>query len=208
MRFLLIDDHPLMRTALKQLLSAKFPSSIIEEANNASSAIQQISNRRWSVVVVDIDLPDRSGLDLLADIRKLAPSSPILVFSGQNEQEFGYRVLKAGAAGFVGKLSSNQEIETAFDRVLSGKKYITSDLASTLIDTTFNRAGRLPHELLSEREFEVLRMFGRGYSSSEIAENLAISIKTASTYRARILSKLGLKSTGEIVRYALKNGLA
>jgi DNA-binding NarL/FixJ family response regulator len=206
MRFLLIDDHPLMRTALKQLLAARYPGSIIEEAASASSAIQKITKGKWSVIVLDIDLPDRSGLDLLADIRGLA-DCPVLVVSGQNEQEFGYRVLRAGAAGYIGKLSSIEEMEVAFARVLSGKKYITTDLASTLVDSTLKNLER-PHESLSSREFEVLRLFGMGHSSSEIAEDLAISSKTVSTYRTRILAKLGLKNTGEIVRYAIKNRLA
>jgi DNA-binding NarL/FixJ family response regulator len=158
--------------------------------------------------MVDIDLPDRSGLDLLADIRVLSPQSRVLVLSGQDEMEFGQRVIKAGASGFIGKLSSTEQIMAAIQRVLSGKIFITSDLASSIVQSALTNQARLPHELLSQREFEVFRFFGQGYSNSDIGEKLGISIKTVSTYRSRILEKMNLKTTSDIVRYAVKNGLA
>jgi DNA-binding NarL/FixJ family response regulator len=208
MRFLLIEDHPLMRSALKQLLATRFPHSSLDEAADAASAMKLITEEDWTLIMVDIDLPDRSGLDLLADIRVLSPQSRVLVLSGQDEMEFGQRVIKAGASGFIGKLSSTEQIMAAIQRVLSGKIFITSDLASSIVQSALTNQARLPHELLSQREFEVFRFFGQGYSNSDIGEKLGISIKTVSTYRSRILEKMNLKTTSDIVRYAVKNGLA
>jgi DNA-binding NarL/FixJ family response regulator len=205
MRFLLVEDHPLMRTGLAQLLTRHFPLLELEEAADAATAVAKVSEGVWDLIIMDIELPDRSGVDLLADIRR-ACGAPVLVLSGQSEREFGKRVLQAGAAGFLRKATDTKEIIPAVERVLAGHKYVSADLAATILEQLQTRTGEL-HEALSRREFEVLRMFGGGLTSSEIAERLNVSIKTVSTFRSRILEKLRLQSTGDIVRYAVEHKL-
>jgi two-component system, NarL family, invasion response regulator UvrY len=207
MRFLLIDDHPLVRSSLKQLLVQSFSSCTVEEAGDASSAMPRLNQGSWDLILLDIDLPDRSGVDLIRDIHALNPKSPVLVLSGGNEFELGQRVIRAGASGFVPKASSQDEILGAIRRTLSGKKSISPDLAAKLAEGALKHDNRAPHELLSEREFEVLRLFGQGCTTSSIADRMKLSVKTISTYRTRILEKLGLKTTGDLVRYAVSNKL-
>ncbi|HEX7859320.1 MAG TPA: response regulator transcription factor [Verrucomicrobiae bacterium] len=206
MRFLLVEDHPLMRTGLAQLLTRHFPSLELEEAADAASAMAKISASVWDLIIIDIELPDRSGVDLLADIRRSC-DSPVLVLSGQSEREFGKRVLQAGAAGFLRKATDTKEIIPAIERVLAGHKYVSPDLAATILDQLQSPAGTEPHETLSTREFEVLRLLGAGLTATDIAHRLNISIKTVSTFRSRILEKLRLQSTGDIVRYAVERKL-
>lgn len=207
MRFLLIDDHPLVRDSLKRLLLTAFQGSTVEEAPNAREAMNRISRGPWDLVFLDIDLPDRSGLDLLYDLRKSAPTVPVLMVSGLLENEFGERALEAGAAGFINKASVMEDILAAVRRVRSGKKYISHDLGARLIERRLNPDQKTPHEQLSAREFEVLRLLGDGRTVSEIAASLNLSVKTVSTYRTRVLEKLGLHTTAEIIRYAMQHGL-
>lgn len=196
-----------MRSGLKHLLNRSFPACTVEEAADAATAMGKIGSEIWDLIIVDLDLPDRSGLDLLRDIQSLTPKRRALVLSGHDEHEFGKRVLQAGASGFIGKLSHNEEIVGAIRRILSGKTFISADLASTIVDGVLKHGDGFPHESLSEREFEVLRLLGRGNTVSETANKLGISVKTVSTYRSRILEKIGLRSTGEIVRYAVTHDL-
>ena len=207
MRFLLIDDHPLVRDAFTRLLLHMYQNSAVEEATNAREAIALISRGPWDVIFLDIDLPDRSGLDLLPDLRSFAPEVPILVVSGRLEEEFGERALKSGAMGFLQKASLMQEVEAAIRRVRAGKKYISPDLASRLLENSMNPAFKTAHDALSTREFEVLRMLGEGRTVSEIAAMLNLNVKTVSTYRTRVLEKLGLHNTAGIIRYALQHKL-
>ena len=207
MRFLLIDDHPLVREGLKRILLHAFHGSTVEEAADAREAMDCISPGPWDVVFLDIDLPDRSGLDLLYDLRKIAPTAPVLMVSGMLEEEFGERALQAGAAGFLNKVSLMEEILTAVRRVRSGKKYISPDLGARLMERRLNPGLKTAHEALSAREFEVLRLLGDGRTASEIAALLNLSVKTVSTYRTRVLEKLGLRTTAEIIRYAVRHGL-
>lgn len=207
MRFLLIDDHPIVRDGFKRLLLHSFQGATVEEAANAREAVALISRGRWDVVFLDIDLPDRSGLDLLHDLRTLAPEAPVLVVSGRLEEEFGERALKAGAMGFLQKASMMEEVLTAVRRVRLGKKYISPELASRLLENSLKPGDKSAHDALSAREFEVLRMLGEGRTVSEIAAVLNLNVKTVSTYRTRVLEKLGLHNTAEIIRYALQHGL-
>ncbi len=207
MRFLLIDDHPIVRDGLKRLLTHSFHGATVEEASNAREGMQRISHGPWDVVFLDIDLPDRSGLDLLRDLRNLAPNAPVLMVSGMLEEEFGERALEAGAAGFVNKASMMDEVLAAIRRVRSGKKYISPDLGARLMEKRLNPGPKIAHEGLSIREFEVLRLLGDGRTVSEIAALLNLSVKTVSTYRTRVLEKLSLHTTAEVIRYALRHGL-
>lgn len=207
MRFLLIDDHPLVRDGLKRLLVNAYHGATVMEASNARDAMAQISHGPWDVVFLDIDLPDRSGLDLLHDLRNVAPDAPVLMVSGMLEEEFGERALEAGAAGFVNKASMMDEILTAIRRVRSGKKYVSPDLGARLMERRLKPEQKSAHDSLSVREFEVLRLLGDGRTVSEIAAVLNLNVKTVSTYRTRLLEKLGLRNTAGIIRYALQHGL-
>lgn len=207
MRFLLIEDHPLVREGLKRLLTHAFPDGTVKEASDAREAMEQVASGPWDVIFLDIDLPDRSGLDVLQDLRNIAPSAPVLILSGMLEEQFGERALEAGAAGFLSKASMMDEILTAVRRVRSGKKYISPDLGARLMEKRLNPCPKTAHEALSVREFEVLRNLGKGRTVTEIAAVLGLSVKTVSTYRTRVLEKLGLHTTAEIIRYSLEHGL-
>ena len=206
MHFLLVEDHPLMRSGLAQLLVRQFSGATVSEVESAAAAIQSLSNSPADLIILDIDLPDRSGLDILADLKALAPQTPVLMLTAQEETEFGRRALHAGASGFVHKSSPPGEIIGAVERLLQGKKYVSQDLATSLIDHPAQSSLTL-HQALSTREFEVLRLLGKGSSVTDISQRLGLSVKTVSTYRTRILQKLHLQTTGEIVRYAVEHHL-
>lgn len=208
MNFLLIDDHPIIRESLGLTLRTQFPRATITEAASAKEALAALPGRPWSVVLLDLDLPDRSGLDLLRDVQNLAPDAPVLVFSGRSETEFGRRVLAAGAQGFLSKLSPPAEIEAAVRRVLSGRKHISPDLAESLAGPARTAAGAPPHAALSTRELEVLRLYATGVAPADIAQRMKISAKTVSTYRTRLLEKLQLQTTAALIRYAVQHRLA
>jgi DNA-binding NarL/FixJ family response regulator len=203
MRFLLVEDHPLMRIGIMQLLGRSFPEAVIDEAETASAAMGKVASAPWDLILLDLELPDRSGVDLLSDIRALAPKSKVLVLSGMSEAELGARLLKAGAWGYVAKATAGVEVVQAIKRVLSGRRHVSPELAAAIVEEALDPGEGPVHERLSDREFEVLRMYGKGLTASEIADRLGISIKTASTYRSRILEKLHLRTTGDIVRYAV-----
>jgi two-component system, NarL family, invasion response regulator UvrY len=206
-RFLLIDDHPIVRELFKQVLLNTYPHATLVEASTAEEAMSLVSRGAWNLILLDIDLPDRSGLDLLGDIRALVPQAPILVVSGRLEEEFGERALRAGAQGFLSKTCPLKEFNVAVARLCSGKKYISADLASRLLESQLHPTKPTAHAALSSREFEVLRMLGQGRTVSEIAALLNLNVKTVSTYRARVLEKLGLHNTPGIIRYALQHHL-
>lgn len=207
MNFLLIDDHPIIRESLGLTLRTQFPSATITEAASAKEALAALPSRRWAVVLLDLDLPDRSGLDLLRDVQNLASEAPVLVFSGRSETEFGRRVLAAGAQGFLSKLSAPAEIEAAVRRVLSGRKHISPDLAESLIGRGQSADETSPHAALSTRELEVLRLYATGVAPADIAQRMKISAKTVSTYRTRLLEKLQLQTTAALIRYAVQHRL-
>lgn len=207
LRFLLIDDHPMIRDVFRHLLLRAYPDAAVTEAANAHEAMELISRCVWNLVFLDIDLPDRSGLDLLHDFRALAPGVPVLVVSGRREEEFGERALGAGAMGFLSKTCSLEELLVAVNRVRSGKKYISSDLASRLLENRLAPTQTAPHAALSAREFEVLRLLGNGNTVSDISRLLNLNVKTVSTYRTRVLEKLGLHNTAGIIRYVLQHQL-
>lgn len=208
MNFLLIDDHPIIRESLGLTLRTQFPGATITEAASAKEALAALPGRRWAVVLLDLDLPDRSGLDLLRDVQNLASEAPVLVFSGRSETEFGRRVLAAGAQGFLSKLSAPAEIEAAVRRVLSGRKHISPDLAESIVGHPQTADGAPPHAALSTRELEVLRLYAKGVAPADIAQRMKISAKTVSTYRTRILEKLALDTTADLIRYAVQHQLA
>lgn len=197
----------MVRDAFKRLLQHSYKGAVVEEAADAGEAMELISRGPWDVVFLDIDLPDRSGLDLLHDLRTLAPEVPVLVVSGMLEEEFGERAFKSGAVGFLQKASMMDEVLAAVRRVRAGKKYVSAELATRLLESSLRPGQKAAHDALSAREFEVLRLLGDGRTVSEIAAVLNLNVKTVSTYRTRVLEKLGLRNTAGIIRYALQHGL-
>jgi len=207
MRILLVDDHEIVRRGLKQLLAEHFPQAAFGEAGRVPEARALITAQDWDVVVLDINLPGGSGLELLQDCRRLKPRMPVLVLSTYPEEEFAVRSLKLGASGYLTKASVSDELLAAVRKVLGGGRYVSAVLAERLAASLGSPDPAAAHETLSPRELEVLRLVARGRTIKEVAAELSLSEKTIATYRARISQKLGLSTNVELARYALQHGL-
>lgn len=207
MKILIADDHAVVRKGLKQILADAFPSAVFGEANNTQEALEQVWCKNWDIAMLDITMPGRSGLEALQEIKKAKPNLPVLVLSVQPESQYGIRVLKAGAAGFLNKDSPPGVLVEAVRRILGGSRYISPSLAEKLAAAVTDGGNLLAHESLSNREHEVLRLLASGKTVSQIADQLALSVKTISTYRTRILEKLKLQTTAELMHYAISHGL-
>ena len=207
MKILIVDDHAVMLQGLKRILGEEFQGVTFGEAHQYQQALDLLRQERWNVVILDIDLPGRSGLDVLKQIRAEHLSSPIIVFSMYPEEQFAIRTLKAGASGYVAKDSASEQLVEAIHKVIGGGKYVSATLAERLADDLGRERLRVPHEILSDREFEVMRMMAAGKGTSAIAELLCLSVKTVSTYRTRILEKLQFETTSQLIRYAIEHGL-
>lgn len=205
MKILITDDHAVLRRGLMQILEDGFGKLHFGEAANAGEAIAQVAKSDWDLVVLDITMPGRSGLDALKEIKSLKPEIRVLVLSVHSEDQFAVRVLKAGASGFLNKDSAPEELVKAARKVISGGRYVSSSLAEKLAGTLEKKNSEFPHQQLSDREFQVLRMIGFGKTVSEIAAELSLSVKTVSTYRTRILEKMNLSTNAELTRYAFAN---
>jgi two-component system, NarL family, invasion response regulator UvrY len=206
-RILIADDHAIVRKGLRQLLLEEFPSAKVEEAGDAESLVSKAMQEKWDVVICDLSMPGRSGLDALRQIRQSAPSLPVLIMSMHPEDQYALRVLKAGASGYLSKESIHDNLIKAIHTVLLGKKFITPSIAEKLADAFDADSGRQLHESLSDREFDVFKLLATGKSVSEIALQLSLSVTTVSTYRARIMEKMSMKSNAELTRYALEKSL-
>jgi len=207
LRILIADDHTIVRRGLKQILLDEFPSANIEEVGDAEDLLKKVLKEEWDVIISDISMPGRSGLEIMQEIKQHYPRLPVLILSVHPEDQYAVRVLKAGASGFLNKDSAPDELVKAVHQVLLGKKYITPTIAERLAMMLDQDAGRLPHEHLSDREFEVLKLLAAGHPVSEIAEKLSLSATTVSTYRARILLKMNLKTNADLTYYAFTNKL-
>lgn len=206
-RILIADDHTVVRRGLKQILLEEFRAAEIVEVADAEELLKKVFKEQWDVVVTDISMPGKSGLEVLQEIRQYNPKLPVLVLSVYPEDQYGVRVLKAGASGYLNKDSAPEELVKATHQLLLGKKYITESIAERLAIMLDQDAGKLPHESLSDREFEVLKLLAGGHAVSDIAEKLSLSATTVSTYRARILSKLNFKTNADLTLYAINNKL-
>jgi two-component system, NarL family, invasion response regulator UvrY len=206
-RVLIVDDHSMVRRGLMALLSEEFHGAAFGEAADAQQAVEQLRKNHWDVALLDITLPGKSGLDLLKELKAEWPRLPVLVLSGHKEEQFAVRVLKAGAGGYMTKESAPEELAKAVRKVLAGGRYVSPGLAEKLALGVTKDLTRTPHETLSDREYDVMSRIGSGRTVTEIAEDLSLSAKTISTYRARVLEKLGVKNSAEIVQYAIRNGL-
>jgi len=207
-RILIADDHAVVRRGLKQLLLEKYPTASIGETGDAENLIAQVMNQEWDVVICDMNMPGRSGLDALQQVKELSPKLPVLIMSVYPEDQYALRVLKAGASGYLPKETIHDDLIKAIEMVMIGRKFITPNIAEKLADALDTGSTRPPHEELSNREFDVFKLLTSGRSVSEIAAQLSLSSTTVSTYRSRIMAKMNMRSIAELTRYAMEHKLA
>jgi DNA-binding NarL/FixJ family response regulator len=207
LRILIADDHAVVRQGLKQILQETHEMVVAGEALTGDEVLEKVRNESWDVVVLDISMPGRTGLEILKDLKHERPSLPVLVLSMYSEDQFALRVLKAGAAGYLTKESAPDELVKAIRKIVSGANYVSPFLAEKLAVEIETDSSKLPHESLSDREFQVLRLLAEGKAVKEIAADLSLSVKTISTYRSRILLKMNLSTNAELIRYAIQNRL-
>lgn len=201
------DDHAIFRRGLRHIIESERDMHVVGEASTAAELLQLLETARAHVVVLDISMPERSGLDILPEIKRQHPRTPVLILSMHPEDQFALRALRAGAAGYLTKETVPEELVAAIRLVCQGRRYVSRTLAERLVSVLTEEGARAPHEALSNREFQVLCLIAGGRTPTEIAQLSALSVKTVSTYRARILSKLGLQTNAELIRYALQEGL-
>jgi two-component system, NarL family, invasion response regulator UvrY len=206
-KVLIADDHAIVREGLRQIMSDTEDMAVAAEAGNGQEALDRILKDEFDVVVLDISMPGRSGLDILKELRNYRPKLPVLVLSMYPEEQYAVRVLKAGADGYLTKESAPNDLITAIRRLYAGKKYISPSLAEKLAFSLEVHSTRPPHELLSDREFQVLCRISSGKTVKEIADEFSLSVKTISTYRSRILEKMSMKNNAELTYYAVQNHL-
>ncbi|MCB1131599.1 MAG: response regulator transcription factor [Verrucomicrobiae bacterium] len=206
-KFLIADDHQVVRNGLRQMLEDEYEGCSVTEASNGSAALENAFREDWDLVIMDVNMPGRGGIEVLVEIKRAKPKQPVLILSMYSESEYAIRALKAGAAGYVQKSVVTRELLDAVEKVLGGGRYITPSLAEMLASGITRGAIDTPHESLSDREYEVMKLIAVGKSVKEIAGQLSLSEKTVFTYRSRLLSKLGLNGDVEVARYALRHGL-
>jgi DNA-binding NarL/FixJ family response regulator len=207
MKILIVDDHAVIHQGLHRILDDEFEGSTFGEARHSQEALDLVSLERWDVVILDVDLPGRGGLDLLKQLRAEQSKLPVIMFSMHSEEQFAVRALKAGASGYVAKDSASEQLVEAIRKVIRGGRYVSAALAEKLAADLSRDQSLAPHEILSDREFEVMRMIAAGKTTTAIADLLSLSVKTVSTYRTRILEKLQLETTAELIRYAIVHGV-
>lgn len=207
MRILTVDDHAIVRNGVKILFEGRPETATFGEASNAEEAHRLVREQDWDVVVLDITLGDRSGIEVMKELKLIRPKLPVLILSMHSEAQFARRAFKAGASGYITKDSLPDELATAISKVAGGGKYVSPTLAEMLLMNIDSGVDREPHEGLSDREFEIMCLIASGKTVSEIAELLSRSVKTISTYRARILEKMGMRTNAEITHYVIQNKL-
>jgi len=204
MKIIIADDHAVVRKGLKQILMEMSGVKVVEEVDNGPALIEKITNDSFDFVVLDISMPGQSGLQALKEIRDRKPKLPVLILSIHPEEQYALRALKGGASGYITKDSAPEELVKAIQKILSGHKYITQSITDKLAD---NFGDKLPHELLSDREYEVFAMIAVGKTITDIGAELSLSVKTVSTYKSRIYDKMGMTSRTELTLYAIQNKL-
>lgn len=207
MNVLIADDHAIVRQGLRGILEDQFHPSIFYEASNASEVLDQLPKEKWDLIILDISMPGKSGLDLLKDIKLMYPEIPILILSMYAEDQYAMRVLKAGASGYIMKDSASTELVKAINNVLSKRKYVSPALSDQLVQQIGSADDKPLHTQLSDREFQVMIAIAEGKPTGKIAEQLSLSVKTIHTYRSRIMEKMNLKSNAEIIHYAMMHQL-
>src|SRR5882724_4720306 len=206
-KILIVDDHEVLRYGVKRVFDKEPRTATFGEASTVQEALKLVRERDWDVVVLDLSLGDRSGLEVLKELKQIRPHLPVLILSLHSEEQFARRAFKAGAAGYITKDSPRAELVKAVNKVMSGGRYVSAAVAEKLIFDLEIGSGRPPHEALSNREFEVLRLIASGKTVSEIAGILSLSESTISTYRGRIMEKMGMKTNAELTHYAIQNKL-
>jgi DNA-binding NarL/FixJ family response regulator len=207
LRIIVVDDHPLVREGVRRIISENKELSVVAEATDGEEGLRTIRNHPCDLVLLDIGLPKKSGLEVLTQIRSEKPQLPVLVFSMHSEEQYALRVLRAGAFGYLTKESAAVCLMEAIRKVLRGGRYVSPELAQRLAFRLRTDSGKPPHEALSDREYQFLCLLAKGKTVSEIAADLSLNVKTVSTYRTRALEKMGYKNNAELIYYALKNGL-
>lgn len=206
-KILIADDHAIVREGLKQIVAEEKDMIVCGEAENSDMIMKLLEKEKWSILILDINMPGRNGLEILKDVKQLYPDLPVLILSMFSEEQYGLRAIKAGASGYLKKVSAPDELVKAIRKIVSGGKYITETLAEKLADTVGQSKSKLPHEILSDREFEIMCSIASGKSAEEISDELSISINTFYTYRNRILEKMSMRSNVELTQYAISNKL-
>ena len=206
-RIIIADDHPIVRAGMKQIISEAADLMVADEADDGRKLLAKIRAESFDLVILDISMPHKDGMDVLKQLKVEKPKLPVIVLSIHPEDQYALRVLKAGASGYVTKTSAPDELINAIRKVCRGGKYISPAIAERLAFQLGSDFGKLPHEALSDREYQVLFMLASGKTVSEIAAELALSVKTVSTYRTRILEKMNLKNNAELIHYAFQNKL-
>lgn len=206
-KILIADDHAIVREGLKQIVAEEKDMIVSGEAENAFSLMSLLEKDSWSIVVLDINMPGKSGLEALKDIKHLYPNLPVLILSMFSEDQYGLRAIKAGASGYLKKVSAPTELVVAIRKIVSGRKYINPDLAEKLAENLGSDKQNILHEKLSDREYQIMCNIALGKTAEEIAEELSLSINTIYTYRNRILEKMCMKSNVELTQYAIQNKL-
>lgn len=205
-RVLLVDDHEVVRKGIRSILEDRYTTIDVEEAGTGDGALAALDRGPFDAAVLDLSMPGRSGIDLLAEVKHRFPKMPVLILSLHAEEQFALRALRAGANGYVTKAAAADQLVAAFERVVKGGRYITEALAERIAEQA-GGGDTAPHDRLSDREFEVMRGIASGESVGEIAAHMHLSVKTVSTYRTRLLEKMNMTSNAELTRYAIQNGL-
>jgi two-component system invasion response regulator UvrY len=206
LRILIADDHPVVRQGLKQIVSEAADIVVGDEATDGHEVLNKIRAGNYDVVLLDITMPGKDGIDVLTQLKYEKPNLPVLIISMHPEEQFAVRALRAGASGYLTKESTPDELITAIHKVSTGGRYISASLAENLAYLV-QKVEQLPHETLSDREYQVMRLIASGKTITDIAQELSLSVKTISTYRARILEKMKMENNVELTRYAMKNQL-
>lgn len=206
-RILLVDDHPVVRQGIRQILAGAFTPAVVGEAATAEEGMSELRNTDWDVLVLDLTLPGTSGLDMLKDLRRVRPTLPVLVLSMHPPDQFARRAMNAGASGYLTKDSPPTELIKAVGEVIAGRRYLNPAVIEELVMNLQPERTQRPHEALSDREYQVLRMIASGLTVSQVAQRLSLSVKTVSTYRARVLEKMNMKTTAELMHYGIQHNL-
>ena len=207
MHILIADDHAVVRKGLSQILLEEFSTAVIGEVDNSEDLIKKAMEGHWDVIISDLSMPGRSGLDALHQLKEILPDTPVLIMSIHPEDHYAIRALKAGAAGYLTKATAPKELVKAVRLVLEGRKYISPSTAEKLASVVIREKEKLPHEYLSNREFDVFKLLAAGRQVSEIASQLSLSTTTISTYRTRIMSKMNITTNAELTMYAMNHHL-
>jgi len=207
LKIMLVDDHPIVRRGVRDILAEAFPQAVIHEVGSGVEAINLSRSQSWDIVILDLTLPDGSGLDVLKRIREVHARLPVLILSMHMPDQFARRAVAAGASGYLTKDTADEELVASVTRLLRGGKYFAPQVLEQVVMGMHPDTDDRPHERLSDREYQVMRMIGSGKTVSEIATDLTLSVKTVSTYRARVLEKMDMRTNAELTHYVVKHGL-